>query len=110
MILTIEVTAEDIAKGARCCSSECPIALAVMRAYGQIGFASVACGSVVWFPGVPGKSGKKLWDVLLPVEAAWWYKDFDLGRRFDPITFELEVPNVSIPDSVADRVTVGNLR
>lgn len=84
MSVHIEVTAQDIADGARGESDSCPIALAVERTLGVVPHVSefdVSLG---------GRFDEAIVD--LPDEAVDFIADFDAGLRPGPFAFDLEVP------------------
>jgi hypothetical protein len=92
--LTVEVTADDIAKGTTWSNTRCPLALAIQRQTGAVA-ASVG-GTNVYVSslpaGEPEEETPELWQ--LPDSATLFIGDFDAGRLVKPSTFELwrEVP------------------
>lgn len=77
--ITIEVTADDIARGTRKSCSCCPIALALARCTGLV--VSVESDWVYFMPD-------------LPQTAVEFIKTFDAGKPVQPFSFELDVPEV----------------
>ena len=84
---TINVTQQDIDKGAPCDSESCPIALAVLRATESDGGAfgpEVAVGPLRVEIGALG-------EFRLPPVATKFRRRFDAGERVEPFSFEIEL-------------------
>lgn len=80
----VEVTAEDIAKGARAICTKCPIALAVQRCTGMLASAR---GSMAWLCTTKFSDGVALYDVPLEVADFMWA--FDNANPVSPFTFTM---------------------
>jgi hypothetical protein len=83
--MTVEVTAEDIAKGRRNDCNRCPIAIAIKRSAG-CAFASAAPG--VAFVSIDLDGGSTRY--RLPREASLFINDFDRYAGVDPFSFDME--------------------
>lgn len=78
---TIDVTAEDIARGKRCHAGQCPIALAAKRTFPDFDEIEVdGMGIDVGGPGL-------LLSELLPDEAVDFADKFDNGEPVEPFRF-----------------------
>lgn len=84
--LKVEVTAEDIAAGVPSDCQECPIALALKRA----GVIEPAVAKT-WF-----LAGKGADMVNLPPLGWSFVIEFDNGRKVEPFSFEIDVPNEAV--------------
>lgn len=85
--VTVEVTAEDIAKGKGGQTDACPIALACRR----VGYPAAHVGYSGWSPN--GTDIGHPWPVgPLPEEARRFVVDFDQGSPVKPATFRLPLP------------------
>jgi hypothetical protein len=82
--VTIEVTAEDIARGQKFYCSNCPVALAASRALGH----PVVAGANVMYVRVGGYP-----TLELPPVAKSFIEDFDSGENVSPFSFTLEWPS-----------------
>lgn len=87
--LEITVTADHIARGARCTSDACPVALAIKETLHPL---SVDVQVEVINFGVPGG---KFAPVVPPDEVACFVDEFDDGLPVQPFTFTLEVPDAA---------------
>lgn len=92
-MLAVSVTAEDIARGERRKSWQCPVALAVNRAF--CGATSeedflfvVGKDTVIFFASYPSPRPS----IELPPPAREWIAHFDLTGQGQPFDFELEAP------------------
>jgi len=83
--LVIEVTADDIAKGAKCECMWCPIAYAARRALGWPDRPSRGLEVIGGGDGVIVVPGEGKW--LLPREASTFIARFDTGQPVAPFTF-----------------------
>lgn len=79
-MVTVEVTAEDIARGVPQNLISCPIALALLRATGR--------DWIVYETFVEDEGDTKL---PLPGPAVGFISDFDAGRPVRPFAFEVEL-------------------
>ena len=86
----ITVTAAHIARGKRCTSTACPVALAIKETLHPL---SVNVQSEVINFGVPGG---KFSPVRPPAEAAYFVDEFDDGIPVKPFTFTLDVPDAVV--------------
>ena len=85
--VTVEVTAEDIAKGLRRNACGCPVALAAQRACPVFeGKLRVIRIGMTFGIGTRGIN-----DVILPDDAADFVRSFDDGRPVKPFTFTVEL-------------------
>lgn len=78
--VTIEVTAEDIERGARIDPERCPIALACRRALPDIAVS------------VDGYGIDEYDLIPTPDVAAKFITSFDTGKTVEPFSFELRIP------------------
>jgi hypothetical protein len=85
--LTITVTQEDIDKGEKCASIDCPVALAAARAFGR----KVAVGGI----GIYNPYTVDDMFCRLPPWVTQWIGEFDFGPRevMTPIEFTVTVPD-----------------
>lgn len=83
-MVTIEVTEADIQVGQRKNCFDCPIALAVRRAYPEITNPefNISVGVRHGFVG-----NARFW---MPTEAAEFIKKFDAGETVEPFSFQVE--------------------
>lgn len=81
--VTIDVTADDIAKGKPKEPCDCPIAIATDRAFG--GGVAISCGQTL--------IGINFVDYSLPVPARRFIRRFDDGENVKPFSFSVEVPS-----------------
>lgn len=85
---TVEITAEDIAKGRPFCPVGCPAAIAIRRAIGQEAEVSVGGASVGVF-----LSGGEDYYVWTPsASLTRWIRRFDVGVGVKPGRFCLTIP------------------
>jgi hypothetical protein len=80
VMVQIEVTQADIAKGVRASACECPVALAMDRATGRSCTVGVSCGHVDDV------------SVEFPPEVSDFVLKFDSREPVAPFTFELSLP------------------
>lgn len=86
-MITITVTAEDIANGKTCNSRECPIALAVRRI---LTTALVGpCFILIEGVGVNEQDTR----IVLPSVARNFVSMFDGDKKVEPFSFQIEEPN-----------------
>lgn len=92
--MTVHVTEDDIANGLKRHCWSCPVALAVMRTYGEdrvyVNTSNITIGQ---------KRGEI---VRTPPEVKAFILDFDKGKPVEPFGFELEAA-CSIPDDSNER-------
>jgi hypothetical protein len=83
----IRVTADHIAKGQRCDSESCPIALAVSEQWGPCHRIQVDPAGIIVFPG----DLDRWWTVDPPPLAAQLFMEaFDEGHSVEPFEFAVE--------------------
>lgn len=91
MVVTIDVTAEDIAEGKQIICTACPVARAINRRLAPGWEAAVGSGEYVLDP--------ETWsdhcsvEGLLPPAASEFILAFDLGRPVAPFSFQLDLPD-----------------
>lgn len=83
MIFKIEVTQEDIENGVPCKSLYCPIALAVSRKLG-----------IPVYIGIYTVCAEHNDLAKLPYKATKWITQFDIGRKVEPFSFDLDVMTI----------------
>lgn len=86
MIVTIDVTRDDIDQGVRTDCMQCPVARAIRRALGldydvSVGPSDMDLGQHTYL------------SVLTPAHAAAFMGHFDAGHPVAPFRFELNVPD-----------------
>lgn len=92
-ILNVEVTQDDINKGCMVRAFNCPISIAVSRAYGYRASVGV-CRRTIEFIGLSGESsGDILFVVKTPRVAADFVSDFDGDRPVATFAFTLVIPD-----------------
>lgn len=94
MLLHVDVTAEDITRGAACKSDRCPVALALLRALNAAGIpadmVSVGPSRVVWFA-----SPHRVNAYNLPDIAKDFIREFDEGWNMAlPFSFDLDIYSI----------------
>ena len=87
MLVTVEVTAEDIAQGDPGGCWGCPVALALNRATGYAW--SVNPFHLI----LPRPGRKKNLDIKTPPEVAEFISRFDAEKKVEPFTFTLNIPD-----------------
>ena len=93
MNVTIEVTADDIAKGKPCEAVECQVFLAASRALPEV---RLAVGpETLWI----GESfcDRAGWDAPLPDVAVGAIHRIDNGQPVEPFSFVVDIPDTLIP-------------
>ncbi|MGH9603676.1 MAG: hypothetical protein ACRD24_14955 [Terriglobales bacterium] len=88
--MLVQITADDIRRGAPVSSSGCPLALRLQALTGQDW--RVSC-SHAWLPGDRGMP-KPGTSIKLPAAAIRFVADVDANRPANPVWFELEIPDV----------------
>ena len=88
--LLVQITADDIRRGAPVSSSGCPLALRLQALTGKDW--RVGC-SHAWLPDEKG-TPKPRGIIKLPPAAIRFVADVDTNRSVNPVWFELEMPNV----------------
>lgn len=86
MIVTVQVTAEDIRLGLPGECSRCPIAYALLRLLPE---------PIAWHAGPMSlhvrNKDRELLSMCVPVEARDFMYSFDRGQPVDPFSFEVEM-------------------
>jgi hypothetical protein len=90
MSISVEVTEHDIRHGKRGDPCQCPVARAIRRAIGQPEAHVIVGVYAVEAAGCAIGEGDDAQVFVLPVRAARWVQQFDLGDPVEPIAFELE--------------------
>lgn len=91
----IEVTENDIRHGIRGSVNHCPVALAVRRE----GYdASVGVSLVSIYQG-----SRVVAHAELPPEVRRWVRDYDWKQPVGPISFDLELPELTCPECIIRR-------
>jgi len=83
----IEVTQEDIDRGARRSCCNCPIALAVKRLVPHCSEVDVRCGAI--YAKTP-----ELWKADASISVIDFISGFDAGRPVQPFSFPLDLRSV----------------
>ena len=83
----ISVTADHIDRGTQCCTTRCPVALAIRDTLHPLSVD--VQDDLIHF----GVSGGKYVFVHTPEEAGYFVDEFDDGLPVQPFTFILEVPD-----------------
>lgn len=90
MIITIQVTEQDISTGLAGDCEECPIALAIYRALSDAGVRVGTAGVTLYREGTNAM-------LALPEAATRFIDGFDHDEAVEPFEFDLDVPDEIVP-------------
>jgi len=88
MLITLEVTQEDIAAGVKQNCYECPISKALTR----MGYSNVLTSTL----GILGTINDIRYRCRIPPEALVFIGDFDKGKTVSPFTFNIDFAPVDL--------------
>ena len=103
MVVTIDVTGEDILAGCRYVSDNCPVARAVQRHVRSdilVSIYDIACFQRLRKDGKPDRHYRNVTVECpaYPPKAYLWVKAFDAGALVEPFTFDLDIPDEFIKE------------
>ena len=92
MLVTVEVTADDIRNGSPGSTCNCPVALALTRVMSRDYFIRVYGSSV------STDYDDFMFD--LPSEATEFIASFDEGEHVEPFSFEMDLPDWTVAEHI----------
>ena len=88
MIVTVQVTSEDIAHGLSGNCDRCPVALAIRRLL----LPGIFVRAGTWFFALHRGSDVSQYNQMLPGQAVDFITAFDSGKTPEPFEFQIDIP------------------